>query len=283
MLGADSTSSAVITPSPGAVGYHYFNHNQKLFELGENATVGVLTWGWGGLTNSSHRTMLALLADDLKRQPPTNLAEIAERWAAQFWAAYASDPTVGLFKALAAKSPHVEDGTPSPAMRTKQEETLHGNLRNNLAVGFCIAGYVLPDRSCGIYETWFEPSANNAPAPVRHEGAPFWGAPNMIKRLIMGADDALQISILNSGKWSGTQAELASLVGQHTLVHGLLPIRDAIDFVHTCIHSTIKAMKFSSLFQVCGGPIEIAVITSDRPFRWVQHKPWDAAIMEGLQ
>ena len=42
-----------------------------------------------------------------------------------------------------------------------------------------------------------------------------------------------------------------------------------------------KAMKFSDLPQICGGPIEIAVITSDRRFRWVKHKTWDAAIMEG--
>jgi hypothetical protein len=33
--------------------------------------------------------------------------------------------------------------------------------------------------------------------------------------------------------------------------------------------------------MVCGGPIEIAVISSDRKFRWVRHKEWDAAIAEG--
>jgi hypothetical protein len=31
----------------------------------------------------------------------------------------------------------------------------------------------------------------------------------------------------------------------------------------------------------CGGPIEIAVITTDRRFRWVRHKDWDVAIAEG--
>jgi hypothetical protein len=62
----------------------------------------------------------------------------------------------------------------------------------------------------------------------------------------------------------------------------MLPIREAIDFVHACVSSTIKAMKFStSLAQICGGPIEIAVITTDRRFRWVRHKDWDVAIAEG--
>jgi hypothetical protein len=68
---------------------------------------------------------------------------------------------------------------------------------------------------------------------------------------------------------------------QQRLSHAILPIRDAIDFVYTCIYSTIKALKFSSLQQICGGPIEIAIITTDRPFRWVRHKAFDAAISEG--
>lgn len=57
-------------------------------------------------------------------------------------------------------------------------------------------------------------------------------------------------------------------------------LRDAIDFAHACIYSTIKGMKFSNFFQVCGGPIELAVISTDRKFRWVRHKAWDAAIDE---
>jgi hypothetical protein len=36
--------------------------------------------------------------------------------------------------------------------------------------------------------------------------------------------------------------------------------------------STIKAMKFSNFPQTCGGPIEIAVISSDRRFRWCQRR-----------
>jgi len=42
-----------------------------------------------------------------------------------------------------------------------------------------------------------------------------------------------------------------------------------------------KAMKFSHMAPVCGGPVEIAVITTDRKFRWVRHKKFDAAIGEG--
>jgi hypothetical protein len=103
----------------------------------------------------------------------------------------------------------------------------------------------------------------------------------MIKRLIIGIDDGLKADILKSGKWNGTEQELQALIAQHILSHPILPIRDAIDFVHTCIHSTIKAFKFSNLSQICGGPIELAVITVDRSFRWVRHKAWTSAIDDG--
>jgi hypothetical protein len=109
----------------------------------------------------------------------------------------------------------------------------------------------------------------------------FWGTPNMINRLLKGCDEPFMQSILTSGKWVGTAADLASLVQQQTLTHPVLPIRDAIDFTHACISSTIKAFKFSGLSPICGGPIEIAVITTDRRFRWVRHKQWDTAIAEG--
>ena len=40
VLGADSTTSFY-------GGIHYYNHNQKIFELGEkDTTFGIMTWGW---------------------------------------------------------------------------------------------------------------------------------------------------------------------------------------------------------------------------------------------
>jgi RND family efflux transporter MFP subunit len=59
------------------------------------------------------------------------------------------------------------------------------------------------------------------------------------------------------------------------------PLREVVDFVHTCVHSTIKALKFSHFQQICGGPVELAVISTDRNFRWVRHKEWTAAVIDG--
>ena len=120
-----------------------------------------------------------------------------------------------------------------------------------------------------------------APTPLPRHDACVWGVPNIAKRLILGADERLVPDVMNSGHWTGTEADLLVILNQYMLPHPPLPMRDAIDFVHMCIFSTIKALKFSPYSQTCGGPIEIAVITADRDFRWVMHKSWDSAITDG--
>jgi hypothetical protein len=278
VLGSDSTSTVGYPGAP-----HYFNHAQKLFEIGEKSTLAAVTWGLGGLVVSSHRMHLALLADDLRSSPPSDVLDVATRWSARFWAAYQAAPVVQTFAQLKTKAPHDPANPTAANTRTQDEETEFLGLQNSLAVGFCIAGYCLPSRESQAYEIAFRPDATQQPVPAQiplHQMR-FWGAPNSILRLIRGYDDELRNSVLTSGKWGGTPQELDDLLAQHTLAQAILPIRDAIDLTHSCIASTIKAMKFSHLSQICGGPIEIAVITSDRQFRWVRHKEWDAAINEG--
>ena len=161
------------------------------------------------------------------------------------------------------------------------EEITFRTLSNNLVVGFCLGGYVKADRVPFAYEIVFDPLA---PKPTPQQLPPaqsFWGVPSLIGRLINGCSEELRASILSSGKWSGSADDLDDLIAPNKLSHpATVPIRDAIDFTHACLLTTVKAMKFSNLPQVCGGPLELAVITTDRSFRWVRHKPWDAVIME---
>lgn len=281
VLGADSTTSAPISPIPGSNGFHYFNYNQKLFEVGEGSTLGVITWGLASLVKS-YRTLIAVLADKLANQSPKSVSEVADAWVTIFWAEYAHDLAIPMqrCKDLAAKAPNSAAGA-NPLARTDAEEAEYLSLSRDLVVGFCIAGYLPSDKAPAAFQIIFDPLANKPTPKLIPQGSySFWGTPNPIKRLIFGADDILRSSLLKSGKWSGTEAELDAILEQQRFGHPLLPIREAVDFVHTCIYSTIKAMKFSNLFQVCGGPIELAVITSDRKFRWVRHKGWDAAILE---
>ncbi len=275
VLGADSTASTASS------GFHYYNHNQKLFELGEESTIGVLTWGMGGLNEVSHRTLIANLADSLAEEHAATVAEVAYRWTALFWSAYQASTWVIAERGLSRKLAHDPAAQPSPSMRTLEEENAYSLLSNALVAGFCIAGFLPPDRTPKGFEITFDRDVPPAVEEIPLGEYRFFGAPNMIARLIFGYDWSIRESLLASGKWTGTPRELDEVLMAQFLQHHVLPIRDAVDFVHACIYSTIKALKFSNFSQICGGPIEIATITTDRRFRWVRHKPWDAAVTEG--
>jgi hypothetical protein len=280
VLGADSTASHT---APNGL-FHYFNHNQKLFQVGENSTLGMLTWGLGGLNETSYRTLIAKLDDDLKKKKPQSVLQVAERWAALIWSEYSKELSIELARTnvLSGKTPH-DPANPAPGahMRTKDEEDELSRLLG-LYVGFCVAGYVASDRKPYAYQINVMPTDVTVPTPTALKGNnAFWGAPNLALRLLNGYDSDLRQGILNSAHWKGTEGDLDAVLATNSLQIPPLPIRDAVDFAHSCIHSTIKALKFSSLNQICGGPIELAVITTDRPFRWVRHKRWDEAIMEG--
>ncbi|MDT2024537.1 hypothetical protein [Methylocella sp. CPCC 101449] len=278
VLGADSTAT-YFTPSGEA---HFYNHAQKLFQIGEGPTsLAAVTWGMGGLEVSSYRRMFARLGDAFKTAPPADVKDAADRWVQMFWAEYQAAPDYIYYQGLAAKTAY-QAGDPND--RSELEERQFKNLGHNLVVGFCLGGQTEPDRSPTAFVMLFDPAA---PCPVPFQMASgyfnFWGAPNVVQRLFLGWDDGISGDVLNSPHWTGNQQDLADIIDKHRLLPptALIPIRDAVDFVHFGIFSTIKALKFSNFSQTCGGPIEIAVITADRPFRWVRHKEWNSAIIDG--
>ena len=285
MLGADSTLTVLVSAA-GQTGYHYFNHNQKLLEVGQNSTLGIVTWGLGSLEGLSYRTLVAQMADQLAPNLARTMPEdAAKHWVSIFHPKYAAAiASVSQWTQLVAKPPFdPKAATPNPSARTQDEEKTFEQFKAGLTVGFCLGGYSLPDRIPQAYITIFAPTDIKPPTPIKLVQGQygFWGAPNMVERLIFGRDAGLMSKLKESGKWVGTDAELVAIVNSHQLHHGPVPMRDAIDFIHTCIFSTIKAIKFSNLPQICGGPIELAVITTDRNFRWVRHKTWDTAVTQG--
>jgi hypothetical protein len=172
VLGADSTASY---SSP--IGFHYYNHNQKLFEIGESGTLGVVTWGLSGLGSQSYRTLFALLADGLDTKSASSVSEVVDRWVHLFWNAYQNCPEIGPLiarcKDLSAKPQYVS-GTGQPGVRTKEEEDEFQNLKWNLGVGFCIGGYVRQDRQPAAFSVFFDPLGSK-PAPERlNRGYKFW-------------------------------------------------------------------------------------------------------------
>ena len=277
VFGADSTATMFVPgPVPAAsVAPHQFDCAQKIFEIGQEGTLGITMWGLGGLGAVSYRTLVAQFADSLAAAPAATMREAADRWNQDFWSRYSAEFAPSLQRA--------QQLLGQPA-RSSAEESELAYYRQSLSGGFCIGGYLLRDRSAEAYEISFGPTLTT---PGQVQALPvgatqFWGVPELVKRLTYGIDFALADAILRSGKWTGTVQDFAALMEPYRLVQPLgLPIREAIDLVYASIYTTIKAMKFSHLERVCGGPVEIAVITTDRPFRWVRHKGFDAAVVEG--
>lgn len=52
----------------------------------------------------------------------------------------------------------------------------------------------------------------------------------------------------------------------------LLPLQDAVDFAKFLIKTTIDYQRFAIMIPICGGDIDIALITPHEGFKWIQRK-----------
>lgn len=262
VLGADSTTT--ISQTGGAV-VQLLDHAQKVYEIGERSHFGLCTFGSGRAGPISHRTISARLGDWMVGKDPTVMGLAQE--------------LVGLLTAQASAAGTIP-----------------------FAVGYFIGG-TDPDHEpkCVRVEFSFTgPDASGKPAvsttttPLVVGQASFDGAPDYFTRVFHGFAPGLPEAIL---------AELQKILAQHKALppdldklfmeafgqaqpkfastgFNDLPLREAIDYIHTYLAVTIKAFKFRYGPPPCGGPIEIAYISSDRPFRWARHKRFDSAIAE---
>lgn len=267
VLGADSTTTM---QQPGE-NDHHCNFGQKIFEIGENSTLGITMWGLGGLGSLSYRTMIANLSDDIKARAPSSVLEVVQRWTDGFWRQYSS--------VFAGEMARLADLRRISPRSDAEEEELRQLCQ--LSGGFCIGGRVESDRAPYAFEVVYGPwmAGPEPPRPIEYCVPRFWGCNNLIYRLLFGIDDGIFQAIIGSGKWNGTPDELVALAQPHFLsVPKNLPLREAVDWIFSSIYITIKAFKFSWLVPVCGGQIEVAAITTDRAFRWVTHKSLSEAI-----
>jgi hypothetical protein len=282
VFGADSTTTITLVGESDGTRDRHYDFAQKIFQVGEVSTLGMVIWGMGSLPDCSYRTMVAEFADTLRQEPKLpDMGAVAKRWSEFFWVGYGkafADP-MGRARELHEKYERqvIDDAEKAELVR----------LLQGYSGGFCLGGNLEHARRPQAFEVVYRPWLKAPPEanPLQIGRARFWGCPNLIERVLLGAESALLDAIRQSPHWKGTDEQLWEVVAPFILQQQtLLPIREAIDWVHASIYSTIKAMKYSQLARVCGGPIEIAVITSDRPFRWVRHKPLGAAIKEsGVQ
>lgn len=256
VLGADSATTVSVQPpgGPAAVG-QVLTHAQKVFEVGEKdkGRFGLCTWGSGSVAGISHRTIAARLADKITDE--TTVKAACEE-----------------LRKLVAEAAGEGSGR-------------HGDI------GYFLGGWNLEDHTPECYQLRVPAEGDMTTKPLDMGQAVFSGAPQFFTRVFRGYDPALPgrlADALKKGLSSvpdGFDELFRGAFGEASeplVAAGLsdLPIREAIDYVHTYLHITVKAYKFMFGVPVCGGPVEVAFISTDRHFRWVCHKAFDSAITE---
>ncbi len=148
------------------------------------------------------------------------------------------------------------------------------------AIGILVSGY-----SSGKYfpEQWLidlpragdlielRPDVNGKP----QFGAHWFGMTDAIVRLHWGRDDAL-IPLL--AERLGVQPqEVHELLSkfQYPVIFDGMPLQDAIDYACYMINVAIGRFRFVVGAPLCGGEIDLAVITPN-VFTWVRRKTWTA-------
>jgi len=253
VFGADSsTTISVRTPVGGAGVLQVLSHAQKVFEVGENSRLGVCTWGAGSIGDISHRTIIACLAD--KMGEDTSVQNAAE----------------------------VLGGTVEPLVKKASVEF----------VGYYLGGWNPKTHEPACFKVEVTPNGSKVDA-LTLGLCSFSGMPFFFTRVFRGFDPRLSQNLREEIKRllppGGVPTDFDNIFDQafkkasDPLIaagHKDLPIREAIDFIHSYLHITVKAMKFSFGAPSAGGPIEIGFVSTDRRFRWVRHKSFASAILE---
>lgn len=278
VLGADSTTSYA---HPGG-GQRFLNHAQKVFQVDDGGTLAFATAGNASIGVLSYRTLVARLGDRFRdpSMAPKTVLEAANAWADLAWSSAQTQFAADITKARALEA---QKAAGAPAL-TPEEET-HLKLVKEWSAIYFLGGRNISDRLPGASQVVLR-LLDPRPVPIQ---VPFgWsmaGATELPLRLLKGWTEPLINAVTGAKdangapRWTGSATELESALASLELqINPGIPIREAVDFVHLIVNMTTKGVKFAQLPPVVGGPTEVAVITTDRPLRWVKHKPFDAAI-----
>lgn len=212
VLGADSTASMAVD----ATSLHFFNHTQKVYEIGEpgTGTLAIVMWGMAAIDiDVSHRTSIALLADELKKTQPKTVSDVATLWIDRVWDQYVNTAEYKRFTLLKGIPAYTTTPSAGVTTRSEAEDNEFANLGANLVLGFCIAGYIPGKRTPEAAVINVDPHKGKPAPQMTQQHALLWfGFPGIFERVANGIDSGLRRAILDSRKWSGTEPELDDLV-----------------------------------------------------------------------
>lgn len=118
------------------------------------------------------------------------------------------------------------------------------------------------------------------PKEIREDvdGKPFFGAnwfglTDAIVRLHWGRDD--KVNDILAERFKVEKSEIQAILDplQYPVPFDGMPLQDAIDYAVYLVNVTIGRFRFVIGAPLCGGEIDVAVITPDE-FTWIKRKSW---------
>jgi len=163
---------------------------------------------------------------------------------------------------------------------TKRYSTGYPSGSNQPRLGLYVGGYSSGQFFSNQYSYEFPKSkAWKEVRPKKPDGTPSFGADwfgqiDALTRLIKGYDvGALEKLIKRGADKAIVQQWLKDNVSELPLVFDGMPIQDAVDFANYAVQLTIGRFRFGLGPPLCGGDVDIAVITP-AAFHWAQRKQW---------
>lgn len=270
VFGADSTATYT-----GAVGPQLANHTQKVFEIGEGTQFGFCVCGDGGIGPVTHRTVSALLGDWVQSQSNVTVLRLANRLlelcreltlssdgeTIVHRVGYVSYFLGGIDPGRVPKLMQVQyaariDRDPATGVETR--------VQIEKATEFTIKAAYFDGQPDFWHRTFFG-FAQNLPQVLLGQ---------LKAALLEPGDDPSPLEMVFATAWNASVRQFCSNAFND------IPLRDAIDYIHSSIFATIKGFKFKQGTPACGGPIEVAYVSTDRKFRWARHKAFDSAVSE---
>ena len=253
VLAADSMVSlegAINTPQGPKTGiFQTFEFANKVMQL-KDYPIGVMSWGIASISNRSIQSLIMEFEYDykfLKNNKTYTVKNIAN----------------DLFTELKAKY--------DTAYPTSGQQPL---------LGLYIGGYSSRQFFSDQYTYEFPKSTDwavvrkNKPNGSPDFGANWYGQKGALIRLIKGYDLGSLNELTKRGVDKAiVQKWIDDNVPEMPLIFDGMPIQDAVDFADYAVQVTIGCFRFAGGPPLCGGNIDIAVITP-AAFHWAQRKQW---------
>ena len=253
VLAADSMvvlEGTVDTPQGKQTGiFQTFEFANKVAQL-KDYPIGVMSWGIASLNDRSIQSLIMEFEHDylaLEKNKSYTVKKIA-------------DDLLGVLK--------------------ERYEAVYPSSGEQPPLGLYIGGYSARQFFSDQYTYEFPRSSDwvivrkDKPDGSPSFGADWYGQGDPLRRLIKGYNAKALEELVNRGADKAIiQQWVKDGVPELPLIFFGMPIKDAVDFADYAVQVTIGCFRFSGGPPLCGGDIDIAVITP-AAFHWARRKQW---------